>query len=184
MIIKDNSKTSSHVSSWAEHGDIVNERGTKQQTRVESNLFSTVLGEKRRTSSLPAQWGIYKRVRCNPTHHKMLLLSQKDNINRSRSRKLSWQFSLLDLFAILPLTNPKVRRATSLLAQDDTLKGLLHEPRTNGRPHGKPTSFLRKHWVRPYGRDKDFLFYRIRKFNLWPIRHWTAEDVGPYKQER
>ena len=96
-------------SSWAEHGDIVNERGTKQQTRVESNLFSTVLGEKRRTSSLPAQWGIYKKVICNPTRHKMLLLCQKDNINRSRSRKLSWQFSLLLELAILSLALPKVR---------------------------------------------------------------------------
>ena len=130
MIIKDNSKTSSHVSSWAEHGDIVNERGTKQQTRVESNLFWRG-SQKRRTSSLPAQWGIYKKDRCNPFSYQKLLLSQKDNINPSRSRKLSWQFSLLDLFAILPLINPKVRRATSLLAQDDTIKWLLREHRTS-----------------------------------------------------
>ena len=128
-----------------------NRRARLCTTDTESNLFSTEIGEKRRGSGLPTNRGIYKKIICNPTHHKMLLLSQKDNINRSRSRKLSWQFSLFDLLTILSFANPKVRRATSLLAQDDTLKGLLREPRTNGRTQFAPTDEIKIFCFIAYG---------------------------------
>ena len=53
--------------------------------------------------------------------------------------------------AILPLALPKVRRATSLLAQDDTLKGLLRETRTNGRPQVAPTEEIKIFCFIAYG---------------------------------
>ena len=143
---------------------------------MESNLFSTVLGEKRRGSGLPTNRGIYKKIICNPTHHKMLLLTQKDNINRSRSRKLSWQFSLLRGVAILTLRHPKVRRATSLLAQDDTLKGLLREPRTNGRPMVAPTSEI---WRHVAATDQTKIYMSLFTIKNQRNTRWPAVRVFP-----
>ena len=80
----------------------------------------------------------------------------------------------MDLFAILSLTNPKVRRATSLLAQDDTLKGLLRELRTNGRTQFAPTDEIKIFCFIAYGS----LFLTV---TILDRRQLVAGTHGPYR---
>ena len=81
----------------------------------------------------------------------MLLLCQKDNINRSRSRKLSWQFSLLDLFAILPLTNPKVRLATRCSLSMTRFNVFCANPEQTGDTQVAPTDEIKIFCFIAYG---------------------------------
>ena len=112
-LVSDTAASYLNVSSWAECRDIVLIESNNYKSARSRTFFDGVVKKGEQAACLRSE-GSTKRVYLNPTRHKILLLTQKDNIDRSRSRKLSWQFSLLDLFAILPLINPKVRLLTPL----------------------------------------------------------------------
>ena len=128
----------SSLSGHPERSTAISQRKEAQNLKsVRSRTFFDGVVKKGEGVACPRTEGSTKRLYLNPTQHRMLLLPQKDNINRSRSRKSQNDFRFCSSSLYYRSLSQKFD-----YAQDDTLKEGRCEPLSfSGRRGRRPLPY-------------------------------------------